>query len=286
MLYNVFINNYLKNTINNYLMENIHENIHKKLEYFINNKRIPHIIFYGPSGSGKRTILNDFIEKIYKNDKKMIKEYVMYVNCAHGKGIRFIRDELKFFAKTNIQNQNGIFFKSIILFNAGNLTTDAQSALRRCIEQFSHTTRFFIIVENTDLLLKPILSRFCNIYIPHPIINEKRTCLHDIKKKDFSTIFLNKKNEWLKKKLDKKTNYNTIHKCKDLSVVLYEKGFNALDLMNYIELSSMKNIEKYKLLIYLDKIRKEFRNEKILIYMILYKLFMRKIVTLENIISI
>ena len=155
-------------------MENIHENIHKKLEYFINNKRIPHIIFYGPSGSGKRTILNDFIEKIYKNDKKMIKEYVMYVNCAHGKGIRFIRDELKFFAKINIQNQNGIFFKSIILFNAGNLTTDAQSALRRCIEQFSHTTRFFIIVENTDLLLKPILSRFCNIYIPHPIINEKR----------------------------------------------------------------------------------------------------------------
>ena len=67
------------------------------------------------------------------------------------------------------------FLKSIILFNAGNLTTDAQSALRRCIEQFSHTTRFFIIVENTDLLLKPILSRFCNIYIPHPIINEKRT---------------------------------------------------------------------------------------------------------------
>ena len=57
-------------------------------------------------------------------------------------------------------------------------------------------------------------------------------------------------------------------------------------VMNYIELSSMKSIEKYKLLIYLDKIRKEFRNEKILIYMILYKLFMRKIVTLENIISI
>ena len=65
-----------------------------------------------------------------------------------------------------------------------------------------------------------------------------------------------------------------------------KKGFNALDLMNYIELSNMKSIEKYKLLIYLDKIRKEFRNEKILIYMILYKLFMRKIVTLENIISI
>ena len=265
---------------------NIHENIKNKLDFFVNNEKIPHIIFHGPSGSGKRYMLNYLINKIYNTDNDNVKQYIMYVNCAHSKGIRFIRDELKFFAKTNIQNQNGIFFKSIILFNADNLTTDAQSALRRCIEQFSHTTRFFIIVENTDLLLKPILSRFCNIYIPHPVINGKRVCLHNLKKKNFSTIFLDKKNEWLKKKLDKKTNYNTIHKCKELSVVLYEKGFNALDLMNYIESSSMKSIEKYKLLIYLDKIRKEFRNEKILIYMILYKLFMRKIVTLENIISI
>ena len=265
---------------------NIHNNIKNKLDGFLINQRIPHLLFHGSSGTGKKTIVYDFVNKIYNGDKSKLKSNVMYVNCAHGKGIKFIRDELKFFAKTNIQGNKGIQFKTIVLFNADSLTIDAQSALRRCIEQFSHTTRFFIIVENTDLLLKPILSRFCNIYIPHPIINEKRTCLHDIKKKDFSTIFLNKKNEWLKKKLDKKTNYNTIHKCKDLSVILYEKGFNALDLMNYIELSSMKSIEKYKLLIYLDKIRKEFRNEKILIYMILYKLFMRKIVTLENIISI
>jgi len=264
---------------------NIHKNINTKLDYFIDNKKIPHIIFYGPSGSGKRNILNKFIEKIYIN-KQTIKEYVMYVNCAHGKGIRFIRDELKFFAKTNIQNQNGIFFKSIILFNADNLTTDAQSALRRCIEQFSHTTRFFIIVENTDLLLKPILSRFCNIYIPHPLINNNRICLHNLKKQDLNKNILSKKALWLKKKIDKKTNYNTIQKCKTLTLTLYEKGFSALDLMNYIETSSIDNVLKYKLLIYIDKIRKEFRNEKILIYIILYNILMRKMVTLENIISI
>ena len=57
----------------------------------------------------------------------------------------------------------GIFFKSIVLFNADKLTIDAQSALRRCIEQFSHTTRFFIVVEEQSKLLKPIVSRFCNI---------------------------------------------------------------------------------------------------------------------------
>ena len=51
-------------------------------------------------------------------------------------------------------------FKSIVLFDAEKLTTDAQSALRRCIETFSHNTRFFIIVQNIDNLLSPILLDF------------------------------------------------------------------------------------------------------------------------------
>ena len=107
----------------------------------------------------------------------------MYVDCAHGKGIRFIRNELKFFAKTNIQNKKGGVFKSIILFNADQLTIDAQSALRRCIELFSHTTRFFIVITNKNGILIPILSRFCSIYVSLPIIDGKRLNLYEYKKK-------------------------------------------------------------------------------------------------------
>ena len=82
-------------------MENydIHKNIKNKLDKFIELNKIPHIIFYGESGSGKRYILNYFIKKIYTKEER--KNYTMYVNCAHGKGIKFIRNELKFFA--NIQ---------------------------------------------------------------------------------------------------------------------------------------------------------------------------------------
>ena len=70
----------------------------------------------------------------------------MYVDCGHARGIKFIREELKFFAKTNIHTSGDT--KSVILLNADKLTIDAQSALRRCIELFSKTTRFFIIIED------------------------------------------------------------------------------------------------------------------------------------------
>ena len=92
----------------------IHEDIKEKLNQFIKNKKIPHIIFHGEPGSGKRYMLDFFIKKIYEKFNQNMKNYIMYVNCAHSKGIRFFRDELKFFAKTNIQSQKGDFFKSII----------------------------------------------------------------------------------------------------------------------------------------------------------------------------
>jgi len=156
----------------------VHKNIIEKLEYFHKSNKIPHIIFHGSSGSGKRTIVDKFLNKIYNGEKQKIKSNVMFVNCAHGKGIKFIREELKFFAKTNIQSNNGIIFKSIVLLNADFLTIDAQSALRRCIELFSYNTRFFIIVENKNKLLNPILSRFCEIYVPEKIEDGDVLYLH------------------------------------------------------------------------------------------------------------
>ena len=109
----------------------IHQNIKNKLDYFHKNKKIPNIIFNGPSGSGKSKLVNEFITLIYDNNKEKIKDFVMYVNCAHRKGIKFIREELKFFAKTHINSNGGDTFKSIILLNGDKLTMDAQSALRR-----------------------------------------------------------------------------------------------------------------------------------------------------------
>lgn len=272
-------------------MLNIHENIKEKLDFFYTSHKIPNLLFHGMTGSGKRTIVNEFIQKIYDNDREKIKSFVMYVNCSQGKGIKFIREELKFFAKTHINSNGGNIFKSIVLLNADKLTMDAQSALRRCIELFSHNTRFFIIAEDKYNLMKPILSRFCEIYVPEPLVNDTIINLY---KYNLNKIFNMKdiktnRFELLKKELLKTVNKKiTLEKLMLFCTKLYEKGYSGLDIINLLEnhkfLESVITIEKrYELLISFNRVRKEFRNEKLLILFILNFLFLSSEHSLENI---
>jgi len=267
----------------------IHKEIYKKLDYFIEIKKIPNIIFHGPSGSGKNYIVSNFIENIYKNDRDVIKNYTLYVNCSLGKGIKFIRDEIKFFAKTNINTEQGRIFKTIILLNADNLTTDAQSAMRRCIELFSYSTRFFIITNNKSKLLKPILSRFCEIYIDYPVIKGKPINLYNydinnILSKNSSYNSYEKqqcktKHLWLKKNLTN-INKNNIFEYIDK---LYDKSYCANDIIKYIENIDMDDDDKYSFLVYYEKVKHEFRNEKLLLLLALNFLLNRSNINLENI---
>ncbi len=262
----------------------IHENIINKLDYFIENKKIPNIIFYGKDGSGKKYLLYEFVNKIYNNNLEHIKNYVMYVNCGFGKGIKFIREELKFFAKTNIHNC-GELIKIIVLINADKLTIDAQSALRRCIELFSYSTRFFIVLKNKNDLLKPILSRFCDIYVDYPIIDNKQINLHvhSIKKLENNTT--KNRYQYLKtklQKLDKTSVINILNFIDDI----YLKGYNYQDLFSIIENIKVPPLVKYKLLYNFQNYKKEYRNEKLFMFTILSQLYFRSNLPLENITNI
>ena len=57
----------------------IHQNIEEKLYYFIKNKKIPNILFHGPSGSGKRTLILNFIDNIYTT-REIKQKYVLFIN--------------------------------------------------------------------------------------------------------------------------------------------------------------------------------------------------------------
>ena len=230
----------------------------QKLDYFLQNNRVPHTIFYGSAFANKEEVVMDFLKRIYKHESKL-NENVILVNCAHGKGIRFIRDEIKFFAKTNVQP--GISFKSVVLLNADHLTIDAQSALRRCIEQYSNHTRFFIVVEHKHKLLPPILSRFCEMYIPDPPVSLEQTQYIDTQVESIHPYV----KSYIERS-EKKSHLDMV----ETSTILYEQAFSGMDLVYWIQnRKEWTPLEKANISMYYSKIRSEFRSEKLLLLVLL-----------------
>jgi len=290
----------------------IHKDVIEKLNQFIINKKIPNIIFHGSNGCGKNTILSNFISSIYNNTRPIIKTHVMRVNCAYGRGIRFIREDLKYFAKSNLDTANGEMFKSIVLLNADKLTIDAQSALRRCIELFCHSTRFFIVVEDKNKLLKPILSRFCEIYIPDYTVRSKTKsttttinlhALHNENilgfKKHHSCRLVSLKKILETNGISSSSSSSSSSSCNisyvnlvDLSETLVENGYSANDIIQLLEKNSHFNNEvsdneelfrTHELLLAFNCVKREFRNEKLLVLFVLYFIVFRSEMDLKNI---
>jgi len=250
-------------------MNDLHAPIREKLRFFYQENKIPHIVFHGSAGSGKKTLVHFFLSLIYGNSREQLKENVMYVNCAQGKGIKFIREELKSFAKINIQYRKEQPFKSIVLLNADYLTTEGQSALRRCIESFSKNTRFFIVVENKNKLLNPILSRFCDIYVPEFCV-DGHTSIYQ---------YLIHQNSPAKEETQKKHNcireFAHLWKSQEpanwvvFADIIVEYGLSALDWMNYLRENEENEFVRTQMLMNFYIVRLEYRNESMLIFVLL-----------------
>jgi hypothetical protein len=252
-----------------------HDHIVNKLNNFYQENRIPHIIFYGPSSCGKKRIVFNFLNMIYGNESNVYSN-VMFVNCAHGKGIKFIREELKFFAKTNTQFNTGVSFKSIVLLNAEHLTVDAQSAMRRCIEQYSNNTRFFIIINNKSKLLVPILSRFCEIYIP-PYLDDKGNPIYLAQRELEKQYPIHELNSTKMREIDRIMNEHssfTYQEMANIARIMYEKAYSTNDLIDWMKIQTKWNeLEKANIGMYFMKVKSEFRSEKLLLLYMLDIMF-------------
>lgn len=296
---------------------NIHEQIRTTLDIYRQQHKIPNIVFHGPAGSGKKTLVREFIRAIYDNNRPCLDAYVMYVNCAEGKGIRFIREDLKTFAKTNIIVSRACaegdtpcpaghpahstqYHKTIVLLHADKLTNDAQSALRCCIEHHSARTRFFMIVENKYNLLRPILSRLCEIHVPLPMIaisgingvELRPVNLHKYhieaettpgatkaatkRLYGFRCNMLDRMVVWREMRKEGDVASTSTSACEldimDFCRDAYERGFSALDIIHIIESYTPlvpDMVQRYNLLLDFHKIKAEIRNEPLLMYYIL-----------------
>jgi len=207
------------------------------LNKFSNN--IPNILFHG--NIYQTSIFFDFIKKIYKYDDEQYHNNLKIIYCAFDKiGIQYIRDELKNFLKIKVNNK--VEFKTVFFVNADNLTTDAQSSLRRCIEIYNYNTLFIMTVEHKTNLLQPILSRFYSIYIPFD--NNKLSIEFD-------------KSSLIQEDINQNLDLIT------LSQILYNKGYCGLDLLCLLDID-----DKMDSII----LKKNVRDEKTFIFIILNKL--------------
>lgn len=121
-------------------------------------KNTNHCIFYGQSGIGKTTYINMLIESIFR--KEDISKNVLILNASDERGIDTVRYKIKNFAQQSIYKKYK--YKLIVLDEADNLTYDAQNALRRIIEIYTNTTRFFLVCNYEKKIIEPIKSR-CNV---------------------------------------------------------------------------------------------------------------------------
>jgi replication factor C subunit 2/4 len=133
----------------------------KTLHNILETGEMPHLLFYGPPGTGKTTTILALANELFGPIK--FKERVLELNASDERGINVVRNEIITFAKSIIGNPDPKYkcppFKILILDEADAMTPDAQSALRKIMEEYSTITRFCLICNYVDKIIDPIISR-------------------------------------------------------------------------------------------------------------------------------
>lgn len=128
----------------------------KRLQQFIKDKSMPHLIFAGPAGTGKTTSALAMVRGLYGR-KMAINTTFLELNASDARGINVIRTYIKDFAKA--KPPSDIPFKILILDEADNMTAPAQQALRRTMEKYTKNCRMVLICNYSNKIIPPIQSR-------------------------------------------------------------------------------------------------------------------------------
>lgn len=126
---------------------------------------MPHLLIYGNSGIGKTTSIHALCYQLF--GPKRINERVLELNASDERGINIVREKIIDFANLAIGTKDKRYlcpnYKIIILDEADAMTKEAQSAMRKVIEEMAHITRFVLICNYINQIIEPINSRCVKI---------------------------------------------------------------------------------------------------------------------------
>lgn len=138
----------------------------ERLQAYVKTTHVPHMIFAGPAGTGKTTSALALSRELFGETWKT---NFHELNASDERGIGIIRGKIKDFARTAPIGPYP--FKIIFLDEADSLTIDAQAALRRTIERYTHICRFILSVNYSSKIIDPIQSR-CTVFRFAPLTED------------------------------------------------------------------------------------------------------------------
>lgn len=158
----VWVEKYRPQTLNEVVG---HEAIIERIKAYVDDGDLSNLLFAGPAGTGKTTTALAIAREIYGDDWQ---ENFMELNASDQRGIDVVRGRIKDFARSSFGEYD---FRIIFLDEADALTDEAQSALRRTMEQFSGQTRFILSCNYSSRIIDPIQSR-CAVFRFSPLPDE------------------------------------------------------------------------------------------------------------------
>ena len=190
-----------------------HDSITNNLRALASTGDFPHLLVYGPSGSGKKTRIYSTLHELYGPLVEKLKIDVKKFTTTPNRKLEFnvlssphhleitpsdmgnndrvvIQDLLKdvasteqvdFTAKASSPRHK---FKVVVINEADSLSRDAQAALRRTMEKYSSNIRLIMVCNTTSSIISPIKSRTLLVRIPAPTTAEIALVLTTIADKE------------------------------------------------------------------------------------------------------
>jgi DNA polymerase III gamma/tau subunit len=119
----------------------------------------PHLFITGGYGSGKTTLINDFLKGYYApyGISPADSEWTLWLSSEQDRGIHCVRQSVAEFVR-HASAKPGVY-RWIIIDDADSLPMISQQALRRPMETHAHTTRFLFASRHSSDLIQPLRSR-------------------------------------------------------------------------------------------------------------------------------
>ncbi len=139
---------------------NLKEVVQSLKAFLKNPETMPHLLFAGRPGTGKTSVALCITRQLLGSNWR---SFTLDLNASDERGIKIVRERIKTFARYGRRGLADIPYSIIILDESDQMTSTAQTALRRIMETSSRLCRFILICNYSSKIIEPIQSR-CAIF--------------------------------------------------------------------------------------------------------------------------